>query len=42
MTPRKLENYRSEVRQKLTEEFGYRNVHQVPVLTTPLSVISGT
>ena len=33
MTPRKLDSYRSEVRQKLTEEFGYKNVHQVPVLT---------
>jgi large subunit ribosomal protein L5 len=33
MMPRKLERYRSEVRQKLTEEFGYSNVHQVPVLT---------
>jgi large subunit ribosomal protein L5 len=33
MMPRKLERYRSEVRQMLTEEFGYSNVHQVPVLT---------
>ena len=33
MTPRTLERYRSEVRQKLTDEFGYGNVHQVPTLT---------
>ncbi len=33
MTPRSLERYRSEVRQKLTDEFGYKNIHQVPVLT---------
>jgi large subunit ribosomal protein L5 len=30
--PRLMERYRSEVREKLTEEFGYRNVHQVPRL----------
>ena len=29
---RLMERYRSEVRDKLTEEFGYRNVHQVPRL----------
>ena len=29
---RLMERYRSEVREKLTEEFGYRNVHQVPRL----------
>lgn len=33
MTPRSLERYRSEVRPKLTEEFGYKNVHQVPTIT---------
>ena len=33
MTPRSLERYRSEVRPKLTEEFGFKNVHQVPTLT---------
>ena len=33
MMPRTLERYRSEVRQKLTDEFGYGNVHQVPTLT---------
>ena len=33
MTPRTLERYRSEVRGKLTEEFGYKNTHQVPSLT---------
>ena len=33
MTPRSLDRYRSEVRPKLTEEFGYKNVHQVPTIT---------
>jgi len=33
MTPRSLARYRNEVRQKLTDEFGYGNVHQVPTLT---------
>jgi large subunit ribosomal protein L5 len=28
-----LERYRKEVVSKLTEEFGYKNVHQVPVLS---------
>jgi large subunit ribosomal protein L5 len=30
MTPRLLERYRKEVVPRLSEEFGYRNVHQVP------------
>jgi len=33
MAARLLERYRSEVRDKLSEEFGYGNVHQVPTLT---------
>ena len=33
MVPRMLERYRKEVVPKLTEEFGYKNVHQVPSLT---------
>ncbi len=33
MVPRMLERYREEVVPKLTEEFGYKNVHQVPTLT---------
>lgn len=32
MTPRMLERYRKEVVQKLSQEFGYKNVHQVPRL----------
>jgi large subunit ribosomal protein L5 len=32
MVPRLLERYRSEVRSKLSDEFGYGNVHQVPTL----------
>ena len=32
MQPRLLERYRSEIIPKLTEEFGYTNVHQVPCL----------
>jgi len=32
MTPRLLERYRSEVVQKLSQEFGFKNVHQVPRL----------
>ena len=32
MTPRLLERYRKEVVPRLSEEFGYRNVHQVPRL----------
>jgi hypothetical protein len=30
MTPRLLERYRSEVVPKLSQEFGFKNVHQVP------------
>jgi len=33
MTPRMRELYRQEVIPKLSKEFGYRNVHQVPKLT---------
>jgi large subunit ribosomal protein L5 len=33
MQPRLLEHYRKEVVPKLSKEFGYRNVHQVPKLT---------
>jgi large subunit ribosomal protein L5 len=33
MTPRLLERYRSEIVTKLSEEFGFENVHQVPKLT---------
>jgi large subunit ribosomal protein L5 len=32
MTPRLLDRYRDEVVPKLREEFGYKNVHQVPTL----------
>ncbi len=32
MKPRILERYETEVRQRLSEEFGYENVHQVPRL----------
>jgi len=32
MRPRLLERYRGEVVPKLSEEFGYRNTHQVPRL----------
>ena len=32
MPPRLLERYRSEIIQKLSTEFGYRNVNQVPRL----------
>ena len=32
MAPRLLERYRSEVVPKLSQEFGYKNVHQVPRL----------
>jgi large subunit ribosomal protein L5 len=32
MTPRLLERYRSEVVPKLSAEFGFKNVHQVPRL----------
>ena len=33
MLPRLLERYRNDVRAKLTQEFSYRNVHQVPTLS---------
>ncbi len=33
MMPRLLERYRQEVVPKLSGEFGYKNVHQVPTLT---------
>ncbi len=32
MTPRLLERYRTEIVPKLSQEFGFRNVHQVPRL----------
>jgi large subunit ribosomal protein L5 len=32
VTPRLLERYRSEVAPKLSQEFGFKNVHQVPSL----------
>ena len=32
MIPRMLERYRTDTTPKLTEEFGYRNAHQVPRL----------
>jgi large subunit ribosomal protein L5 len=32
VTPRLLERYRGEIVSKLTEEFSFRNVHQVPRL----------
>jgi len=33
MVPRLLERYRQDVAPKLSGEFGYKNVHQVPTLT---------
>jgi len=33
MTPRLLDLYRAEVVSKLSQEFGYRNKHQVPTLS---------
>jgi len=33
MVPRMLERYRTDVRGKLSQEFGYRNVHQIPTIT---------
>ncbi len=33
MLPRLLDRYRSEVREKLSKEFGYANVQQVPTMT---------
>ena len=32
MTPRLLERYRTEIVPKLSQEFGFKNVHQVPRL----------
>jgi large subunit ribosomal protein L5 len=32
MEPRLLTRYRSDVRARLSKEFGYRNVHQVPTV----------
>jgi large subunit ribosomal protein L5 len=32
MRPRLLERYRSDVRGRLSKEFGYKNVHQVPTV----------
>jgi len=32
MVPRLLERYRSDVTGKLSEEFGYKNLHQVPTI----------
>ena len=33
MTPRLLERYRNETVTKLSDEFGYKNIHQVPRVT---------
>jgi large subunit ribosomal protein L5 len=33
VTPRLLELYKNEVVPKLRDEFGYKNVHQIPTLT---------
>ncbi len=33
MTPRLLERYRSEVQEKLKQEFGYANRHQIPTFS---------
>jgi len=33
MKPRLLERYRSDVRGRLSKEFGYTNVHEVPTVT---------
>ena len=33
MIPRLLERYRKDVRGRLSKEFGYSNVHQVPTVT---------
>ncbi len=32
MAPRLLEQYREEIAPKLTEEFGYKNCHEVPTI----------
>ena len=33
MTPRLLERYKAEIVPRLKEEFGYENIHQVPMVT---------
>ena len=33
MTPRLLERYKDEIVPRMREEFGYQNIHQVPVVT---------
>ncbi len=33
MTPRLLERYKDEIVPRLKEEFGYENIHQVPMVT---------
>ena len=33
MTPRLLERYKDEIVPRLRDEFGYENIHQVPVVT---------
>jgi large subunit ribosomal protein L5 len=33
MTPRLLERYKDEIVPRLKEEFGYQNIHQVPMVT---------
>jgi large subunit ribosomal protein L5 len=33
MAPRLFETYKNDVVPKLKEEFGYTNLHQVPVIT---------
>jgi large subunit ribosomal protein L5 len=33
MKPRLLERYRSDIRGRLSKEFGYSNVHEVPTVT---------
>ncbi len=32
MTPRLLDRFRQEIRSKLSEEFGFSNIHEVPTL----------
>ena len=32
MVPRLLERYRRDVRDRLSKEFGYKNLHQVPTV----------
>jgi large subunit ribosomal protein L5 len=33
MVPRLLDRYRKEIRGRLSKEFGYSNIHQVPTMT---------